>query len=1376
MKRIFLSACLFLSSLSSLLAFELDSFFVSSINTQSGLISDDVTCMIQDNQGFMWYGTNNGLCRYDGHEFVTYKSNYQTSRFFTGNSIVCLAIDKNNCLWIGTTSGLNIFNLETGDIKQFSFDKLRCKLINTIAIDKNNNAYIGTDNGIFRYNSKEESFDEVYTDAIGNTVVGNYIQTLFVDSQNILWIGMWHTGFCTLDLNTYRFVYYTKLADVKDLSISCFMEDRNGNIWFSTWSGIGICRLENPHDINAVKATIYRHADAGGYLSSSIIYGLVEDEKTGNIWIATAYGLNVLIEPDNPASIINYHKYDNDIFINEISVLFKDRSGIIWFSVQGNGCYSINQNRNVFNQNHFSKLRTKNELIKITSVYKTKNDVLWMGIRTHNLALFDRKTNSLIKYSDHPQLKNIKYRANTVLDIIKGDDNKLWISTRYDAAYMVELSDLEDVVSVEKIKENQELKTPNTTVLTKVPSGDIWVGTIKGINIIRKNKAGEYEYTSNTLIDKTIASNHIKSFWCDNKDNLWIGTEHGGLFNVQFSEQSLPVNVINYSIENGKINSNEILCIFKDTKQRFWIGTQGGGLCLYNQEKDAFEIINNMNLMPDDVIYSIQEDKTGALWLSTGKGLVCYRPEFQTERQMRSYTRDDGLEIFSFYSNSSFKDDKGELFFGGNDGIVSFFPEQFSENVFSPTPVITDVLLSNISILGLPAKERNKITKNLPPFAHTIRLSHKSNNIRIEFASLSFEKSQSKKYAYKLKGVDNDWIYVDAGKRFAVYNNLAKGNYEFMVKAYNESGYWSNECATLQIIRLPAPWETNWAYLIYFIFLLGIFYLSYRIINYRIKLKRALEIEQLERVNSEEVHQAKLQFFTNISHELFTPITVLSCSLDNLSRKYPKDTTLIHIMEANLNRLMRLLQQILEFRKAETGNLKLKVSEDNIVTFIKEICDTNFSPLIGKKNISLEFISSEKNIPAYFDSDKLDKIMFNLISNAFKYNREGGSIEVSVEKIRKNETNYAEIKVRDTGKGIAQEALPNLFKRFYEGDYRKFKTKGTGIGLSLTKDLTKLHQGKITVESRLGEGTEFTVIIPINKEAYSFDQIDSQDITNVEYIENDTQKTEISLPEQDTSSDKLKNTTILLVEDNEDLLLVMNQNLQSDFNVKTATNGKEALLMLEEQVIDIVITDFVMPEMNGIELCKKMKSEIKWSHIPIILLTAKQNTEDKVEGYDAGADVYITKPFEITALIANIKSLVKNRAIIAKSFKDKKDILLNEFTYNSVDEEFLNKAIALVEENIRKTDFDTETFYQVMHMTQSTLYRKLKTLTNMSPNEFIRNIKFKAACKLLMERKLNISEVAYELGFDDPKYFSVAFKKEIGMTPSEYIKQSNSVK
>mgnify|MGYP000608316401 FL=1 len=589
------------------------------------------------------------------------------------------------------------------------------------------------------------------------------------------------------------------------------------------------------------------------------------------------------------------------------------------------------------------------------------------------------------------------------------------------------------------------------------------------------------------------------------------------------------------------------------------------------------------------------------------------------------------------------------------------------------------------------------------------------------------------------------------------------------MKATNENGEWSGYVRELTVVVLPPFWATWWAYLLYVIIVSVIGVSIYRTAKNRILLRNALRLREIEKAKAEELNHAKLQFFTNITHELLTPLTIISATVDELKTQAPSHNDLYTVMNSNIQRLIRLLQQILEFRKAETGNLKLRVSPGDIAAFVKNAAES-FQPLVKKRKIHFSFLCDPESMIGYFDMDKLDKILYNLLSNAAKYNKEDGFIQVSLF-YDETDKDFVLLKIKDNGKGISKEKQKNLFKRFYEGDYRKFNTIGTGIGLSLTKDLVELHGGTISVESEVDHGTEFMVRIPIERSYYDEEQIDDEAISLMQNPVNyeDTQED----ADVETQEVTIKANTILLVEDNGELLHLMTKLLSREYNVFTAQNGKEGIAVLEKEDVDLIVSDVMMPEMDGIEFCKYVKGHLEMSHIPMILLTAKNKEEDRAEAYEIGADAFISKPFNLTVLHARIRNLLKYKERMARDFKNQIVFEVKDLNYTSLDEDFIQRAIHCVNNHLEDPNFDQAQFADEMRTSKSTLYKKLKSLAGLNTSSFIRNVRLKAACRIMEEKGTNVrvSELAYAVGFNDPKYFSSCFKKEFDMLPSEYIER-----
>ena len=975
-------------------------------------------------------------------------------------------------------------------------------------------------------------------------------------------------------------------------------------------------------------------------------------------------------------------------------------------------------------------------------------------------------TGELKMYSHIPEFSGVKDLPSLFAVVQRKKSGDIWFGMYNGGIYVYRKG--------EKVK---HLTTKNSAFLTsdcvsalyEDYEGNCWVGTRGGIGV-RLSDGTDYRFETMNFNDSLSAGwIYVRDIVQDMDNSVWLATSNFGVIHITGDvRQPSTLKYENYSFHNRKLITNTVLCMHIDRFGRLWAGTEGGGLYLYNRSTGQFEEKTRTYSIPGDVIVSIEEDKSGNLWLGTVSGLVkLYVAAVGNDFSTRIYTSADGLQD-NFIVNSSCSRD-GELFFGGHKGYNSFFPDKMEIPSQETNFLITDIKIFNHSFKNLPVELQQKISPVMPTYTSKIELPYKYNNFSIEFAALTYKNPELNRYAYRLQNFDRDWQYTDADRRFAYYNNLPSGTYTFQLKATNENGEWSGYVREFTVVVLPPFWATWWAYLLYMVLVLVIGVLIYRTIKKRILLQNALRLREMEKAKAEELNHAKLQFFTNITHELLTPLTIISATVDELKTQAPSHNDLYTVMNSNIQRLIRLLQQILEFRKAETGNLKLRVSPGDLAAFVRTGTES-FKPLVKKRKIHFSLLCDPESIVGYFDIDKLDKIMYNLLSNAAKYNKEDGFIQVTLS-YDEEDREFVLLRVKDNGKGISREKQATLFKRFYEGDYRKFNTIGTGIGLSLTKDLVTLHGGTISVESEVDHGTEFIVRIPIERSYYDEEQIDDEVIslrqTAIDY--EDTPEDVIAEVQELAT----KANSILLVEDNEELLNLMTKLLGREYNVFTAENGKEGIIVLENEDVDLIVSDIMMPEMDGIEFCKYVKGHLEISHIPVILLTAKNKEEDRAEAYEIGADAFISKPFNLTVLHARIRNLLKYKARMAHDFKNQIVFEVKDLNYTSLDEDFIQRAINCVNNHLEDPNFDQAQFADEMLTSKSTLYKKLKSLAGLNTSSFIRNVRLKAACRIMEEKGINIrvSELAYAVGFNDPKYFSSCFKKEFGMLPSEYIER-----
>ena len=844
---------------------------------------------------------------------------------------------------------------------------------------------------------------------------------------------------------------------------------------------------------------------------------------------------------------------------------------------------------------------------------------------------------------------------------------------------------------------------------------------------------------------------------------LWIGTRKQGVYNaivssnLTFEKKGLK----NLTTQTDKLVSDNIGAICIDDNGLMWMGSQDGDVFTYDPRTKKVENLSNMFDMLEEGIFNIITDQLGHIWISTNKRVIEYDPK---NGGIMDYSTMDDVMVNSFMPNSYLKTRSGKILYGGNKGISVFTPyEHLSDNPRRIRTMVADVKIDGVSSL----LEKDNQRFNLR--SQTISFDAGDKNIEIDFSSLNYAFPDKIKYAYKMEGVDDDWVYVRGDRQFAFYNQLPKGKRTFYLKTTDTNGLWSNYIAEIQVSKEPAFYETWWAYMFYVVLVILSLYLFYRRMKRRLQLRHELKIAQIDREKSEELVQTKLRYFTNISHDLLTPLTIITCLIDDAEMTNGSRISQLSMIRSNVNKLRRLLQQILDFRKVESGNMKLSVSKSDIVSFIDDVCKVNFAPLIRKKSQTFTFSTEDKHLIAYFDRDKIDKIVSNLLSNACKYTSEGGEIKLIMKSYQNAEHTHLRIQVVDTGEGIAPDDLENIFERFYTAN-KGDESESNGIGLSLTKDLVELHHGTIEVESELTKGSTFTVDFPIDKDSYQENEL----ITGETSV-NDKKAAMIfeheDLDESGVVEDAQTNDNhLLLVEDNEELLYLMEKILSRQYHVLVAKNGLEALDIIKDNEIDIIISDVMMPEMDGLELCRNIKSNLETSHIPVILLTAKNTAEDRIECYNAGADGYISKPFELKILEARINNFIIHKKSKQEEFRTNVEVDIDSLETSSIDKDFLDKVVSVIKSNMAEGDFDVVQLADALAVSKSSLYRKMKIATGLSPIEFIRNIRLKHGSQLLKNKSMSIAEVAYECGFSNPKYFATCFKEDFGVTPKEYQK------
>lgn len=1358
------------------------------ITTEDGLSQSDITTIIQDDDGFMWFGTHDGLNRYDGYSFKIFKPDFNKENSIPSNLIYALEKDLNGNLWIGTTgAGLVYFNKAEEKFTTYKNDNVKGLNSNNIGVlyrDSENRLWIGTRNGLNMLDLKnpKENFEfkqyRLELDPHFFSGGTQSVNTIYEDGNGLIWAG----GFAGL----YRLSResngdeYLRLANrelgLPNVAVRAIKEI-NGRLLVATNDGM-----------------YYQKPDGNSLKLKKIFDGSFNNILIDNsvIWIGTNKGLwKVGINTgDKTFNILQKFEYDpkdfNSINKNNIMSLYRDRTGIIWAGTNGGGVNKFDPNRKPFS--HVRKTLNPQSLSydKIRSFFEDSNNTLWVGTEGGGLnrLLSNKNYNAYSKFSE---LLNVY----AIREIKRGDKRYLLFGGQ-GIPSMFEL----DITNPKttNFKNVVPINDFNNSIFSLLVDSRnyLWIGTYSGglhrwiLN--EDNKTFKKSLFMHDINNATsVAGDIIRNIFEDSAGNIWVGTSKGlsMLPENEVGEKQPRFN--HFKRESGNKSSlshNYILTINEDENGGIWIGTLGGGLNKLEKQKDSnsYQITKSYseaNGLPNNVVKGVLIDELENLWISTNKGLTKLNPNTE---EFKNYDVNDGLQSNEFQELSCLKRKNGEFLFGGVNGYNIFYPKKLRENTFVPETVITKFFISNKEV-GVREEVNGKvILQNSITKTKSVQLNYFQNNISFDFAALHYVASQKNKFEYKLEGFDNSWQFTTADKRHAAYTNLAPGKYIFKVKSSNNDDLWNETPAEIELIINPPFWLTWWAYGIYGLLILGVFWSIQSYFNLRSQQKASLRIQK----EVEEVNRLKLQFFTNISHEFKTPITLILNPIEELLESVNNSVsvkTKLKIVQRNANSLLRLVHQLMEFRRIEVGETKLGATQANIVSFLKEIT-FSFKATARKNNIDLDFESDYYKLDAWFDWDKLEKIINNLISNAIKFTPNEGEIKVKVVKPPEGslmsieekgiQVEFLQIEVVDTGKGINKDELPYVFHRFYQVNTPNNQAnKGSGIGLAITKDLVDLHHGTISVNSKKEEGSTFIIKLPLGNEHL----LDEEMIfikEPVPFIENDEIDAEFVNDEgleEHSSTEEKKKLAALIVDDNPDIRLLVKEGLSETYTIFEAENGKEGFNVALKEMPDLIISDILMPEMDGIELCGALKTNIRTSHIPIILLTALNSVEHRIKGLETGADAYIPKPFKMKLLSVRAEKLIETRESMRIRFQTEKEITPEKVTLNSVDEEFLRKIMDLMETNMSNDSYWVDNLVTDMGTSRSTLFRKLKKLTGQSPNDFIRIVRLKRAAQLLEQNELNIAQVSYMVGFSDPGYFGKCFRKFFGDSPSHYVKK-----
>jgi signal transduction histidine kinase/ligand-binding sensor domain-containing protein/DNA-binding response OmpR family regulator len=1311
----------------------------NNITIDNGLINNEVTAIHQDRYGFIWFGTRGGLNKYNGYEFNTIRSVPGSSNNLPNQAVEVIA-ESGNLLWIGNkTGGLNSYDILTDSITHYNppaavkIQEIKSLLVtksgdlfigalhglyilrkgifvtvdnrltvSSLARDSADGIWVGTVFGLYKYNPQQNKLDSI---SLGPKRFE--VTSIAVDNQSkCLFLGTWGNGLVRYNLEDHSYKKYLSSPDPGGLTSNNtyrVMIDRNRNVWVGTWGG-GL----NKFDINTEAFESLR------------------------------------IKP------LNVFNTDYDIVLS----ILQDNAGILWIGTDGGGICKVDPYRKKFNTiTNTDVNKPILENTHITAVYEDRHGGFWLGTKGGGLYFSADKKHFL-----HKDVGTNPIRVNTFFE----NNNDLWVGT---GDGLVILKDYDHVFRPLWVKRSNTdtsgLSGPKVTAIVKDKNGIIWVGTQEhGLNrvIDFHNEIPVFKhYPERVGVAGAIQNDRISCMLVDKSNRLWVGTYDG--LHV-YNRENDNFELIKTADQNSKgLSNNTILSLAEDSYGTIWVGTQQGLNKLSFSESGKFSIESFYQCagFPNDYVHAVLIDNENNVWMSTNKGITKYNIR---TKNFRNFDIRDGVSSNTFSENISYRRPDGEMFFGSINGVTYFYPDSIYLNHYKPPVYITNLQINNQDVAVGNTIMNNKVLSKALFLTPQIKLSYKENIISFSFAALDYHASDKNQYQYQLEGFDDKW--VDAGSRRTVtFTSLPSGSYTFKVRASNSDQMWSDDIATLQIAISAPPWKTWWAYLIYFLIIGGLLWLSRYIKLKRIYLQNRLAIANLNYEKEHEIAEIKSRFFTNISHEFRTPLTLMIGPLEDLTaddKLAPSVKSTIRKIQNQSKRLLSLINQLLDFHKAESNALTLNTAYHDIIALSKSVANS-FEEEANRKDIQFVFQADKKELFLLIDKEKVESILYNLLSNAFKFTPPGGDIQFRVE-YHQQPAPTCEIIVADTGKGVSAAEKGKIFDRYYQvAQAEPGKYMGTGIGLAFVKDLVELHNGSILLEDNQPQGSVFTITLPAKAASQPEEEPGEMEDYQPEELAEEADNEQAELP------------IVLVVEDNEELNQYLCKVLSKSGDVIAARDGKEGLEKAFQTIPDLVVSDVMMPGMDGYALCKSLKEDNRTSHIPVILLTAKSDDISHIEGIKQGADIYLGKPFKPALLTSHVKNLIQSRKKLKELFARRLNLEPSEVEVTSFDEEFIKNAIHFVEENIEKDEFSIDDLAVKLNMSRSTFYRKLKALTGMSGSDFIRTIKLKRSAQLLKSGEYTVSMAAFSSGFNDLKHFRKSFQKQFGVTPSEYMKR-----
>jgi signal transduction histidine kinase/DNA-binding response OmpR family regulator/ligand-binding sensor domain-containing protein len=1380
-----------------------------SLPDKSEIAQSSVNAMLQDRQGYLWFGTWSGLWRYYAYDF----RQFGHDSGLNSSKITCLFEEPGGTLWVGTRN-TGLYAFDSGkEVFIPANQALGCtnpvmaQNITSVFRDREGRLWIGSEEGLFMFQPGHSNILEIPLKGITPPPSENkYLYSICQTSDGCIWVAgshglyraqpfgnevppdfvqiMLHPEGSSPQLVEYHnFVY--KVQPVRNQDQFLWAGTKQGLKMLDIGPGFMTGQRPMPGKISYFQ---HRDSDPAG-LSHNFVTDICEGDYPGKnaVWVATMNGLD-LFEPGT-GHFRQFYARDSEegsLRSSNIRSLLFDKSGLLWVGTN-RGANKLNPHFADFSLHALRRsARSADESVSFLS--KTSSN-LWASAFGGGLFSIPLENGSpqWAQARHYTLVSGYNSPVNDFISaVIPDGQGYIWCITQGAGVFRFREKDAPTGGGpIRKTEQFTKGNGPRNTgddylmSATVTQDGNIWMGCWDaGINIFlpSKNKIVRFSATSDGKADFHMYPVVALSETVENAVTyMYAGTRGGGLFQLRFDEQSETLVLVRRICRDGAADDHipgDFITSLLPDKQQLWVTTESGLFCK-PADGMRFRKVALKNFPQASHYEAIIPAGNSQYWVSTQKGIGCFYLENGKERDAVFYESRNGLRERNFNSGAVLRLSDGQLIFGGSSGLTTFFPLQVKPDPYEPAAVLTGFRLFNRTVLpGITTPEGFQLEKNLSSLDQLV-LTHRDNVISIEFSALHFSCPEQNYFAWKLDGFDPDWNYGDASQRLAHYTNLPAGNYTFLVKAANSDGVWNQEPARLGIRVLPPWWRSGWAMFFYTAAFIGLLYLVGKIGRLRANYENRIQLERIEKQKLEEVNQMKLIFFTNISHELKTPLTLIISPLEEIISRRSAGSSSLHntlsLMHRNAVKLLHMINQLLDIRKAEAGLMKLETEEGNIVQFAGEIC-LSFRELARQRNCQFELNPEKPVIMVRYDPDQLEKVCYNLLSNAFKFTQPGGIISVTIGEDK--EQNRCFIRVKDNGKGIPADKIPYIFERFFRAEETDHTGDegGTGIGLSLVKMLVEQHHGQIDVESSPGEGSVFTVWLPLNPDNRAAESPRARAEVLQSYLP--TGNPVDHGPAGGINSEAKEQSVILLVEDNPDIRQYLCDSFSADYQIVEAGNGQEGLDKTLEYMPDLIICDISMPGMDGLELTKRLKSGVETSHIPIILLTARTSLIFKIDGLELGADDYITKPFNLKLLQLRVKNLIESRRQLREKFARNMTSLEPESSvsaFTEIDQEFLESVDRIIDQYLADPGFSVDDLAASLLMNRKQLYRKIKALTNQTPNDYIRSIRLQRAARLLKTRQFTIAEVTYRVGFQDLKYFRERFRDFYGVNPSEIV-------